>query len=277
MNLRDELRTRGLPRSSFPLCKVQPADAQAARAALDEAIRVRDRTPGIAPHLERAVTDAKSVLAACYEDVTVRALPRGDMEALIAAHPPADQQSGLAWDPESFPPALLAAAVEFADGEVWSEADWRDMTSGGGPLALGEVSELFDAAYSLNKRVVDLRVGRLFDIDATFEAEMALCERYQISYSHFTGGPAVWTQADRDKALAYRIRKAETCPNCGTRPDEWNPDKGGHRHAYLPTIEIDPGCEQRQRKEAELQTDAWKNQKGAYVALRPNPAVRRGG
>jgi len=34
------------------------------------------------------------------------------------------------------------------------------------------------------------------------------------------------------------------CPDCGTRLDEWDPKKGGDRHAYIPQIFTCPGCAQ---------------------------------
>lgn len=69
-----------------------------------------------------------------------------------------------------------------------------------------------------------------------------MCEVYRIPHSHFLGGPLVWTQADRDKAIWHQVQKAETCPSCGTRPAEWDPDEGGHRHAYTAEVGRCPGC-----------------------------------
>lgn len=71
---------------------------------------------------------------------------------------------------------------------------------------------------------------------------MAACVAHGISHSHFLGGPPVWTPEDRDKAVWYEIHKREACPSCGTRPDEWDPDKGGHDHAYLAQLQQCPGC-----------------------------------
>lgn len=73
-------------------------------------------------------------------------------------------------------------------------------------------------------------------------AEMSLCERYQISHSHFLGGPAVWTDLDRAKAKMYRAFMNEACPDCGTRASEWDPKTGGHRDAYVADFTYCQGC-----------------------------------
>lgn len=49
-------------------------------------------------------------------------------------------------------------------------------------------------------------------------------------------------QDDRDKAIWQYIRERQTCSHCGTRPDEWDPDKGGSRNAYVGTIHRCQGC-----------------------------------
>jgi len=52
----------------------------------------------------------------------------------------------------------------------------------------------------------------------------------------------VWTQQDRDKAIWHAKYKSETCSGCGTHPDEWDPEKGGDRHAYAAVESRCPGC-----------------------------------
>lgn len=159
MTLADRLRERGLPSTTVPIRTGRIADTQQARAALDEAIRLRDKAPGIDPDLEQAVVDARTALDACYEDVTVKAIEPAAYEALVAAHPPTDEQDeqGFAWNPDSFVPALLAACVDMG----LSEDEWLEMCSAG-PLALGESAELFEAAVKVNGRSPDLRTGKGF-------------------------------------------------------------------------------------------------------------------
>lgn len=64
---------------------------------------------------------------------------------------------------------------------------------------------------------------------------MYLCaEVYHISHTEFLS----WDEGDRQKALAWELRKRQTCPNCGTRPDEW---QGGER-LYKPDVIQCIGC-----------------------------------
>ena len=72
---------------------------------------------------------------------------------------------------------------------------------------------------------------------------MGYCAPRGIPHSHFLGGPDVWTQEDREKALAWHQRELERCPHCGTHPDEWDPDKGGSPHAREPGLRHCRGCE----------------------------------
>lgn len=268
MDLLDRLRERGLPSTTVPIRTGRVADVQKAREALDEAIRLRDKHPKIDEVLEQAVRDAKASLDALYEDVEVRAIPPTDYEALVRLHPPTEEQEdgGFGWNPDTFVPALLAACVDLP----WSEQEWVEMCSAG-PLALGETVELFQAAAQINSRSPDLRLGKRLAADGQLAMEMAVCAAYKISHSHFLGGPRLWTQDDRDKAIAWQIRQAETCRSCGTHPAEWDERKGGHRHAYEAVIRICPGCEVRERTEVELQEGKYKKVRGKLVVMKRNP------
>lgn len=97
---------------------------------------------------------------------------------------------------------------------------------------------------------------------------MAVCAQYRISHSHFLGGPDEWTPADRDKAIWWQIRVAETCSSCGTRPDEWDPALGGHRRAYAAVERVCGGCEVLQRAEAQRGDDEIPL-RGAHLFLEP--------
>lgn len=155
MSLRDKLATRGLPETTHPIRTGRVADVKAARERLDEAIRLRDKALGIDERLEQEVRDARAALDALYEDVVVRALPPAQFEALVAEHPPTDEQAdeGLTWDPATFVPALLAACVDLP----WSAEEWAELCTAG-PLALGEITALFETAVQINGRAPDLRL-----------------------------------------------------------------------------------------------------------------------
>lgn len=96
---------------------------------------------------------------------------------------------------------------------------------------------------------------------------MPVCAEYRISHSHFLGGPPAWTAADRDKAIWWQIRKAETCPSCGTRPEEWEPQLGGHRRAYVAEEFVCAGCEVLQRADAQRPEDE-PQLRGVYTRLK---------
>lgn len=38
------------------------------------------------------------------------------------------------------------------------------------------------------------------------------------------------------------MRKRQTCPGCGTRPDEWDPQEGGGLDAYTAEAHLCHGC-----------------------------------
>lgn len=97
-----------------------------------------------------------------------------------------------------------------------------------------------------------------------------MCAVYRIPHSEFLS----WGRNDRDKAIAWHLRQAETHGPCGTRAEEWDEDHGGHRDAYIATPVRCRGCEVRERGEASLPKDAGR---GVSIALKPNPKVGRRG
>lgn len=101
--------------------------------------------------------------------------------------------------------------------------------------------------------------------------ELAVCERYQISHSHFLGGPDVWTVLDREKAKQYAAWIAEQCPSCGTRERDWKPEMGGNRFAFVGDAYRCPGCELKEMERENLPDDA----KGIHVGLVPNPELTK--
>lgn len=93
-----------------------------------------------------------------------------------------------------------------------------------------------------------------------------MCAEYRVRHSEFLA----WSDSDRDKALWQHIRSRQACSQCGTRPEEWDPDKGGRRRAYRAEIHQCEGCVVREQAEAapELQTA-----RGMRVALVRNEEV----
>lgn len=102
-------------------------------------------------------------------------------------------------------------------------------------------------------------------------ADLALCEQFQISHSHFLGGPDEWTELDRAKAKAFRAYKNSRCPDCGTAPEEWVPKQGGHREAYIADVTFCPGCARIGEMRDSLDEAARK--RGPHLHLRPRADV----
>lgn len=84
---------------------------------------------------------------------------------------------------------------------------------------------------------------------------MAVCHHYQVSHSHFLGGPDEWTPLDRAKAIWWWVREQERCGSCGTRASEWDESRGGHRHAYKGVPVLCAGCEKKEQAERALPKD----------------------
>jgi hypothetical protein len=98
---------------------------------------------------------------------------------------------------------------------------------------------------------------------------MALATAYRVPHSVFLG----WDADDRDKAVAWHLRRLETCLDCGTRAEEWDPERGGAKNAYRAELVRCAGCEARERAEASVPKDAGR---GVTVVLKPNPKASRG-
>lgn len=97
--------------------------------------------------------------------------------------------------------------------------------------------------------------------DPELETELGVCHHYRIPHSAFL----TWSQDDRDKAIWTYLRERQTCPDCGTRPEEWDPDKGGDRAAYRAVVRTCRGCQERQSRLDTL-ADGQRG-RGMYVAL----------
>jgi len=80
---------------------------------------------------------------------------------------------------------------------------------------------------------------------------MAVCAAYGIRHSEFAG----WSRDDRDKALWWEIHRRDTCPNCGTRADEWDPQLGGDDFAYRGELRKCWGCETKASAEKKITKD----------------------
>lgn len=76
------------------------------------------------------------------------------------------------------------------------------------------------------------------------------------------------SQDDRDKAIWTVLRERQTCSRCGTRAEEWDPDRGGDRAAYRAVTGVCRGCQELDSRTDTL-TEAQRG-RGVYVHLQPN-------
>ncbi len=96
---------------------------------------------------------------------------------------------------------------------------------------------------------------------------MAVCAAYGIRHSEF----AHWDRDDRDKAVWWEIHRRESCPDCGTRPDEWDPELGGHDYAYVAELSRCHGCVARSAAEKGITDEMGA---GIHPVLVRNPEAR---
>jgi hypothetical protein len=142
MGLKDRLAARRRPTASYAL---RIEDDTTARSELAAARAAGD---------ESRVVAAQEAVEACYEQVTLTALPPVELEALIAAHPTPPKGTKI-FNPVTFIPALLAVSV---DSDV-TEEDWSGYYTSGAMTA-GEVADLFEAVWRLNYRTPDPSVPK---------------------------------------------------------------------------------------------------------------------
>lgn len=165
------LRARQLPEQVLQLCDDMAAKQRLDRAKLNVArLRLADaETGGEQKELEEAEAELVAAQEA-FDEVSVtlsfRALPRPALDGLIRQHPPTEDQAedGDAWNPTSFPAALVSAAhVERDDDgrevEGMTVPEAQDLLDGW-PVA--ESNSLFAAAWQAQQinRATASEVGK---------------------------------------------------------------------------------------------------------------------
>lgn len=114
-----------------------------------------------------------------------------------------------------------------------------------------------------------------FHCDPVLAAEMAVCKDHGISHSHFLGGPAVWTDDDRAKAIAYKIHEGRRCQECGVHPFDWPEDQPPDDPPYEPAERFCPGCEEMARY-ARWRQSQGEGDESAFDGKRPFLRRREG-
>ncbi|MFG3439938.1 hypothetical protein ACGF0J_22045 [Nonomuraea sp. NPDC047897] len=154
MSLRERLLNRPRPSDTYPLRIEDDTEPRREVEQAQTLLRILG-IPGDAADqaavrkAQAALKKAEAKLKACYEFVTLRALPADDFEALVGAHKPRPETDDRLWNNETFPKACLLACVE----SDLSEEDWELIWTT--VLSNAERIELSNAAIRVNVRVPD--------------------------------------------------------------------------------------------------------------------------
>jgi hypothetical protein len=122
------------------------------RAKIREAKLAADGLVSAAPGLQAELDQVQEQIRASELVFTFTALPRTVYNELVDSHPSPDP--ALAWHPETFPPALVAAACVGISGVV--EADGMTLEDVAGlyeKLNSAQTDELFRTAFQLQVEV----------------------------------------------------------------------------------------------------------------------------
>jgi hypothetical protein len=100
--------------------------------------------------------------------------------------------------------------------------------------------------------------------------EMEVCRQYQIPYSHFQGGPRIWDDADRAKAIAHEHFLKTICQRCGrSRSDYYDhEDQPLEEPLWAVVVRRCSGCEDMGRLEKQLPDKA--REQGQFVTFIPS-------
>lgn len=157
MSLKDRLKSRTLPSETYKIAEKDSQLEQAAYAAAKMALRRLEskgtkKSTAAYKAAVKAVDETQAALDACFIELTVRALPANVYDDLQSDHPPTAEQEAkakeageeVAWDEDSFRPALFAACV---DGDLTAE-DWAEQARN---MSKAEVRELWVLCLNLNE------------------------------------------------------------------------------------------------------------------------------
>lgn len=93
---------------------------------------------------------------------------------------------------------------------------------------------------------------------------MGYCAPRGIPHSVFLG----WDADDRDKALSWHLHELERCHSCGTRPEEFDAERGGDRNAYTAEPHFCRGCEIKAQGDEKFEKTRGRYRRGTRMTLR---------
>lgn len=191
------------------------------------------------------------------DTLALAGVDRHVFDAIAHDHGAVDQ-SGAMRDQPAFTTALLTAC---ALAPLLDPVQARTLVD---QWPSGEVEWLLEECLRLClPEPVDRAWWRL-ETEPRLRAEMDYCAPLGLPHSHFLGGPADWSAHDRELAMGWAMRKAQTCPGCGTRRDQWERD----RQAFDAELYDCPGCFLRAAAEKQLPDESR-----AHVHVHLAPAV----
>lgn len=147
--LRDALSRKVRPSRTYRLPVADPTPAREALQAADSLLKTAHllKDDERVAAAETALAEARDAFEACWQPITLWAIG-GRLSDLIAEHPPTDEQAadGAEWDPDTFRPALIAAAATDVGmtAEEWA-AELADPR-----WSVAERNELFSLALEPN-------------------------------------------------------------------------------------------------------------------------------
>jgi hypothetical protein len=140
--LREALAKKTTLRTHFDISIVDSEEVEAAQRSVTVAQQLVAATllhddPAVRARADKALADARATRDACFHRIWFRGLPLEEFDALVALHPPTEEQhrEKWIWNPDTFNYALLAEcavdsdltaeewAEELADGDRWTRAD----------------------------------------------------------------------------------------------------------------------------------------------------------
>lgn len=147
--------------------------------------------------------------------LTVTGLDRLAFDQLVEDHAPRPGED-LLWNDATFPPELIAACT--GRSLAWAEHFWH-------ASEVDEAEDVFEVCLRQSGPGLWTWATWRLQRDPRVRLELRLCNKAGISHSHFLGGPRVWTERDRDLALAALELDLDRCPGCGVaREDMQDPD-----------------------------------------------------
>lgn len=192
-----------------------------------------------------AVIDAGDLVLPGRVDTLALAAPERYVFDRIAHDYPADEESDP-FDLRAMGPELLAACA------VSPTLTVEQARAALGPAIPGDVEEVLQQCLALCLPTAIDRAWWRLERDLTLRLEMDYCAPAGLPHSQFLGGMPLWTEQDRELAIAWTLRKRGTCQGCGRRRDEFMRD--GHFDPLAFDVEFDdcPGCYQLSRARAKL-------------------------